>query len=416
MHERVCECRPLSRLCGGTRQTTGWLAGFLILLVLYLPRRACNAYAAGLRIPIDRSPDGARPHALPIPWGGMFAHARAAGRGELQDCRLPSLCLRMRGGITAKKMAGLSGKIMTPELEDYLKVAIKGGLDDDNWTSDESALEDYKDWMKDPDFWKVENSDDDDRKPLDVPAAFQRDMQTTRDNQEAQRRGEIGPVQEEAALEEAGQAAKAYRSQKRVDLASAKKGDTTAQYNLGVYLMSQAAHEGENVRRAVRWFQKAARQGHPKAQYNLALCMLHGTGTPQVCVSVRIVFACVCVYLCVFAYVCVCACVRACLYVQTVCVGTCVGVVTRAPSHKRPQNQKAGVGLLAEASRNGNLLAAYRLALLYLHGLHSADKHKGSSGAEGSTGEEWVVKVDARKAVKNLARAAGGGVLDAQCE
>jgi len=36
--------------------------------------------------------------------------------------------------------------------------------------ADESALEEYNDWKKKPDFWQVGT---DERKPLDIPEVFQ---------------------------------------------------------------------------------------------------------------------------------------------------------------------------------------------------------------------------------------------------
>jgi hypothetical protein len=64
------------------------------------------------------------------------------------------------------------------------------------------------------------------------------------------------------------------------DKAKAEKGDTTAQYNLGV-----SYHNGLGVRQdnaeAVKWFRKAADQGFALAQFNLGVCYASGAGVKQ---------------------------------------------------------------------------------------------------------------------------------------
>ena len=64
-------------------------------------------------------------------------------------------------------------------------------------------------------------------------------------------------------------------------LRSAKKGHAPGQYNLAV-----ALENGEgtpvNLSEALRWYKKAAHQGHAPAEYNLGLMLLRGqVGKPQ---------------------------------------------------------------------------------------------------------------------------------------
>jgi TPR repeat protein len=252
---------------------------------------------------------------------------------------------------------------------------------------DESALDEYNEWKQQPDFWHVgKDAEDDQARYLNIPAPFQSDVQARHEDAELKRRGQIGRTDEEQALETAQQAAKAHREDKRVDPEKARTGDATAQYNLGVYLAARASADAANLRRAVGWFQKAARQHHSKAQYNLALCLLHGTGAPT--------------------------------------------------------NQTAALALLSAAARQGHLLAEYQRALLYLHGLprHRAPKPRAlkaaastsifdtdgakggaprerPAGSEGSSdGTPWILVPDARRALRYLARAAGGEITAAQRE
>jgi TPR repeat protein len=52
---------------------------------------------------------------------------------------------------------------------------------------------------------------------------------------------------------------------------AAERGQTMAQYNLGLFYMTQKKH-----REAYEWFLRAAKQGHKLAEYNLARLYLHG--------------------------------------------------------------------------------------------------------------------------------------------
>ena len=72
--------------------------------------------------------------------------------------------------------------------------------------------------------------------------------------------------------------------------------------------------------------------------------------------------------------------------------------------------------LFAEAARNGHMQAEYQRALLYLHGVKGHVSQE--SGPAGHARKEvpWIVKPDAHRGVKYLARAAGGGVVSAQRE
>lgn len=64
------------------------------------------------------------------------------------------------------------------------------------------------------------------------------------------------------------------------DLAAAKRGDASAQTNVGYYY-----YEGEGVtqdyKQAAFWFRKAADQGNAEAQYYLGLCYYNGQGVPE---------------------------------------------------------------------------------------------------------------------------------------
>ena len=262
-------------------------------------------------------------------------------------------CLRLRGGITAKKMAGLGdggkGVFMPPALAEYLEKAIEGGLDDDRWTSDSSARAEYNEWMQQADFWRIPTREfgdpDDVPKPLQVPDAFQADVEAELENMAAERRGEIGLLHEQSALRRAQKLTSDHKRTRRLDRDKAKKGDAAAQHNLGVALSTRGEFGA-----AVKWFQKAARQGHGKALYNLGICMLRGQGVARD-VSLSLV-------------------------------------------------------LLGKAAHAGHMLAEYQRALFYLRGLPGE--------CEGKT--DWTVKPDARRAVKYLARAGGGGVVAAQTE
>ena len=58
---------------------------------------------------------------------------------------------------------------------------------------------------------------------------------------------------------------------------AAKQGDANAQYNLGV--MYHHGHGVDvNYKKAIEWYEKAAKQGYADAQYNLGLMYHHGQG------------------------------------------------------------------------------------------------------------------------------------------
>ena len=54
--------------------------------------------------------------------------------------------------------------------------------------------------------------------------------------------------------------------------AAAEQGDAVAQNNLG-YMYDNGYGVPENDAEAIKWYRKAADQGHANAQYNLGLCM-----------------------------------------------------------------------------------------------------------------------------------------------
>lgn len=60
-------------------------------------------------------------------------------------------------------------------------------------------------------------------------------------------------------------------------LAAARRGDADAQCQLAAMLASKGG-QGQNVERAFEWYEKAAKQRHPDATYNLALMYLNGEG------------------------------------------------------------------------------------------------------------------------------------------
>ena len=189
-------------------------AARLLVLVLaaHTTQLACKTRSPSAASPPPRSRAGAGPAGASVRvWGAaLLARARVEGA----ECP-PALCLRMRGGITVKKLASLGDvKEMPQKMAEYLNKAIEGGLDEDRWTSDESALEELNEWMKQPDFWHV---GEDTRKPLVVPAPFQSDLQAEEDNEAAERRGEIGAVCEEDALERASLAAQSHKLKNRLD-------------------------------------------------------------------------------------------------------------------------------------------------------------------------------------------------------
>lgn len=62
---------------------------------------------------------------------------------------------------------------------------------------------------------------------------------------------------------------------------AANNHHSNAQYNLGTYTINNPDASEEEKEEAFRWFEKAAVQGHPIAQNNLATCYYYGKGTKQ---------------------------------------------------------------------------------------------------------------------------------------
>lgn len=61
----------------------------------------------------------------------------------------------------------------------------------------------------------------------------------------------------------------------------AQTGDAEAQYSLGMMLSQGGTGEGGDLAESVQWLEKAAAQGHARAQYELALALKLGRGTLQ---------------------------------------------------------------------------------------------------------------------------------------
>lgn len=74
-----------------------------------------------------------------------------------------------------------------------------------------------------------------------------------------------------------------------VTMAKAERGDTEAQYTLG---MAYSKGEGvrQDYRKAVAWFTKAADKGHADAQYELARHTFSGLGTDADKVKAKLLF------------------------------------------------------------------------------------------------------------------------------
>jgi hypothetical protein len=60
---------------------------------------------------------------------------------------------------------------------------------------------------------------------------------------------------------------------------AAERGHSEAQANLGILLAQGSKGVTKDMTEALKWFEKAAKQGNPTAQYNAAVCYLHGHGT-----------------------------------------------------------------------------------------------------------------------------------------
>jgi hypothetical protein len=61
---------------------------------------------------------------------------------------------------------------------------------------------------------------------------------------------------------------------------SAQKGETGAQYNLGL-MYEQGYGVAPDTKKAATWFEKAAEKGEANAQYRLGFLYSHGQGVPK---------------------------------------------------------------------------------------------------------------------------------------
>jgi TPR repeat protein len=74
------------------------------------------------------------------------------------------------------------------------------------------------------------------------------------------------------------------------NMAAAKQGQATAQYNLGI-MYDSGDGVPENDSEAVKWWRKAADQGYVKAQHNLAYMYATGAGVPENSISAYVWFS-----------------------------------------------------------------------------------------------------------------------------
>ncbi len=68
---------------------------------------------------------------------------------------------------------------------------------------------------------------------------------------------------------------------REAELLRAQTGDASAQYEYAMLLSQGGTGEREDVLEAVKWFEKAALQGHVQAQFELAMALKLGRGTLQ---------------------------------------------------------------------------------------------------------------------------------------
>ncbi|MBR2209565.1 MAG: sel1 repeat family protein, partial [Synergistaceae bacterium] len=61
----------------------------------------------------------------------------------------------------------------------------------------------------------------------------------------------------------------------------AEAGNATAQYNLGIIYYNGYEGVKQNKSEAAKWYLKAAKQGIPEAQHNIALMYYDGEGVPK---------------------------------------------------------------------------------------------------------------------------------------
>ena len=64
-------------------------------------------------------------------------------------------------------------------------------------------------------------------------------------------------------------------------IANAESGDAEAQFNLGYNYFHGANDVPQDYAQAVRWYQAAAEQNHPKAICNLGFCYDGGSGVEK---------------------------------------------------------------------------------------------------------------------------------------
>ena len=62
---------------------------------------------------------------------------------------------------------------------------------------------------------------------------------------------------------------------------AAEQGDAGAQYSYGLHYLMGKGEVHRDYAEAVKWFHKAAKQGHIQAQIKLAKCYMNGTGVSK---------------------------------------------------------------------------------------------------------------------------------------
>ena len=92
--------------------------------------------------------------------------------------------------------------------------------------------------------------------------------------------GSMYIVSQRAEHEAANAKAEDFDPGKKKVIDQAKKGDATAQYNLGLMYL-QGSEMTQNYGEALKWFELAAKQGNTSAQLNLGLLYKGGRGVLQ---------------------------------------------------------------------------------------------------------------------------------------
>ena len=63
---------------------------------------------------------------------------------------------------------------------------------------------------------------------------------------------------------------------------AANSGDPESQYKLGCYYSSSECYgDARNEEEAFKWYKRAAEQGHARAQYQLGYCYYYSMGVPM---------------------------------------------------------------------------------------------------------------------------------------